>query len=56
MKLIGQLQAATALSQGKEPPVAICIGGCAGPRAGLDAGAKRKEPIIAPARNWTPVV
>jgi len=33
-----------------------CKGGWVGPRAGLDAVARRKNPIIAPAGNWTPVV
>jgi hypothetical protein len=32
------------------------IGGWVGPRAILDAVAKRKDPIFAPAGNWTPVV
>jgi hypothetical protein len=32
------------------------IGGWVGPRTGLDAVAKRKNPIIGPTGNWTPVV
>jgi hypothetical protein len=38
-------------------PCTQWIGGYVGRRAGLDtAVAKRKNPIIAPAWNWTPVV
>jgi hypothetical protein len=47
MEVSGQLHAPTALTPGKESPV---------PRADLDAVAKRKNPIIAPAGNWTLVV
>jgi hypothetical protein len=32
------------------------IGGWVGPSAGLDAVAKRKNPVIVSAGNWTPVV
>jgi hypothetical protein len=34
----------------------LWIGGCVGPRAGLDAETKRKNPITDPAWNRTPVV
>jgi hypothetical protein len=37
-------------------PISHWIGGRVGPTAGLDAVAKRENPIIAPAGNWTPVV
>jgi hypothetical protein len=40
----------------EEPPSNLWIGGWVGPRAGLDAVASRKIPIIAPAKNRTPVI
>jgi len=41
----------------KSPPPTHWTRGWAGPRASLDVASKRKKnPIIAPARNWTLVV
>jgi hypothetical protein len=37
-------------------PCTHCIGGWMGPRAGLDAVAKRKNHIINPGENPTPVI
>jgi len=42
MEVSGQLHAPVALPPGKEPPVTHWIGGCVGPRAGLDAVVKKK--------------
>jgi hypothetical protein len=49
MEACGQLHASAALPPGKEPAVAII---CVGPRAGMDAVAKRKIP--SPSGNRTP--
>jgi len=43
-------------TSGESTPGTHRIGSWVGPRAGLDAMAKRKIPIIAPAGNWTQVL
>jgi hypothetical protein len=53
MEVSDLLHAPAALPPGKEPPDNHWIGGWVGPRAGLDAVAKRKNPVIASAGNLT---
>jgi len=48
MEMSGQLHARAALPPRKEPPVPIGLGGWVGPRAHLDAVAKRKNPYRYP--------
>jgi len=55
MEVSGQLHAPTALSLGKELPIPTGQGWVC-PSVGLVAVAKRKDPIIIPVGNWTPVV
>jgi len=56
MEVIGQLHASAALSLGNNLryPLERRVGGPH--RAGLDAVTKRKNSVITPARNWTPVI
>jgi hypothetical protein len=56
MEVGGQLHAPAALPPGVRTPGTHYTGGWMGSRAGLDAVAKRKVPIPAPAGKWTPVV
>jgi len=42
------------LTPGVKIPNSHRLGGWVGPRTGLDAMWKRKNPTIAPARNWAP--
>jgi len=56
MEVYGQIHALAALTPEKWPPVTDWMGGWVGPKAGLNTVAKRKNPIIAPAGNWTLVV
>jgi hypothetical protein len=53
MGVSGQRHASAALyPRGKEPPGTHCTGGWVGPRAGLDAEARRK--ILCPCRGSNP--
>jgi len=47
MEVCSQLHAPVALPPGKELPVTNWIGGCMGPRAGLEAVAKGRIPASA---------
>jgi hypothetical protein len=56
MEVSGQTHAPAALPPEKNPlPRTHFIGVWVDPRAGLDAVAKNKYPITAPAENWIPV-
>jgi hypothetical protein len=57
MEVSGHIHAPAALSPGQQRRYPFdMIWGWVGPRAGLDAVAKRKMPISAPAGNRTPIV
>jgi hypothetical protein len=56
MEVSGQLHAPVTLPPRERAPGTHWIGGWVGPRADLNAVANRKNPIIAPTGNRTPVV
>jgi len=56
MEVSVQLHTPAALPAGKDPPGTRWIGDWVSSRAALDALAKRRNPIITPTENRTPVV